>query len=524
MPTEAELKAQHDALTKNIEAMKAQGEANAAQITQALADIKAIKQTNEALNRAAMDSAVGPSHECAFYLDVDDAEKAWAPDCYADTSNGTIRLFGHEVTRDNQSYYVPGLVDDVEARGEGQAELQRALADLQITRDTIRQLKHRGDKSRQVHTPYAEQQVRRALAKMPPNIRKIFADLTNFGADMMPYTVDADYERDLKAQHTLANVITQMSHPGGTLDIPFVSGDLQAFIDKIPTGDDPDQARNSSLGTTDDTIKCVEMACASQVHRNATEQSVVAMLPLLRMEMARAHSFADNNALINGNVSGSEIDTGLANWNVRGRMAVTAADAENQLYAAQGMRAHAFADSKTVDLGSKQTYAGFMEVANLLGIETLVALEGTSRIVFLVSPEFFFTRMFAWTEFQSFNDVGAVASLLTGTIGGPGPSLGLPNQVGYLFGRFPVCLNFCPTADRNASGVYDNLTATKTSMLAVDLARYQRWARNGVRAESDVDIRRNTVTLVSRQGRKIRRSKSSQPSAALGYNLDKTVA
>lgn len=523
MPTEAELKAQHDKLQKTIEDMKSQGQANASQIAQFSEDLKALRQTQEAINRAALDSAVGPSHECAFYLEVSDEEKVWGEDCYASTSNGTIRLRGHEVTRDDQTYWVPGLLDDVEARGEGQAELQRAMADLQITRSVMRQLKHKGQMNRPIHTPYAEQRVKRALAKMPSQIRKIFADLANFGADMMPYTVDADYERDLKAQHTLSNAITQMSHPGGTLDIPFVEGDLQAFIDKIPAGDDPDQARNSSLGTADDTIKCVEMACASQVHRAATEQSVVAMLPLLRAEMARAHAFADDNALINGNVSGSAIDT-IAGWNVRGRMAVTTDNAENQLYAAQGMRAHANADGKEVDLGTKQTYAGFMEVVNELGVESLMSLEGSNRIVFLVSPEFFFTQMYAWSEFQSYNDVGALAALLTGTIGGPGPSLGLPNQVGYLFGRFPVCLAFTITADLNASGTRGGVTTNRTVAIAADLSRYQRWSRNGVRVESEVDIRRNTVTLVSRQGRKIRRSKSNHASAAVGYGLNTVFA
>jgi len=523
MPTEAELKVEHDKLVKNLDAMKAVGTANAGQIAEILEQVKTIGQAQTALNRAGMDSQVGASHECAFYMEVDDAEKVWGEDCYAESSNGTIRLRGHEVTRDDQTYWVPGLLDDVDARGEGQAELQRAMADLQITRDVMRQLKHKGRPERPVHTPVAEQRVKRALSKMPAQIRKIFADLASFGADMMPYTVDADYERDLKAQHTLSNVITQMSHPGGTLDIPFVEGDLQVFIDKIPAGDDPAQARNSSLGTSDDTIKCVEMACASQVHRAATEQSVVAMIPLLRLEMARANGFGSDNAFVNGNVSGAAIDT-IAGWDVRGRMAVTADDAENQLYASQGMRAHAFADGKTTDLALKQSYDGAMEVVNDLGIESLMALDGANRIVILVSPEFFFTQMYKWAEFQSYNDVGALAALLTGTIGGPGPALGLPNQVGYLFGRFPVCLAFALTADLNAAGVYDGVTTTKTGLIAADLGRYQRWAEGGVRVESEVDIRRNTVTLVSRRRSKIRRSNSSKPSAAFGFGLSSTFA
>ena len=54
------------------------------------------------------------------------------------------------------------------------------------------------------------------------------------------------------------------------------------------------------------------------------------------------------------------------------------------------------------------------------------------------------------------------------------------------------------TDDLNASGVYDDTVTTKTVTIAVARGRYDRWIRQNLGIESEIDIRNNTATLVAR--------------------------
>jgi hypothetical protein len=319
----------------------------------------------------------------------------------------------------------------------------------------------------------------------------------------------------------MSSMFDVMDHPGGTLKLPYLSGHLQAFARAVPSSDDPSNDTKSSLGDGEDSVTVGHTAVAAQVDRDAEEDAILAILPMLASDMAGAMAFADDNTNVNGHVAGSQ--DALASWNVRGRLAVMTNNTAHQLRRWEGFRRRAISGSKAATLNSAQTLAGVMSIVNTLGVEQLMDSDGQSKIVILMNPEWFFKKGIQLSDFSTYDKVGAIAAVLSGKIGST-TQFGLPNQVGYLYNRFPVCLCYALTADLNASGVWDNTTTDRTGVLVVDRSTYHQWLRRGATVEQDVEIRNNTVTVVGRKRNTFRakRLASTQAVAAFGYNLTLT--
>jgi hypothetical protein len=445
------------------------------------------------------------------------------PATYLKTDQGALRLQGHQSTRKSAGH-VWGLLDDPNPRDDAQRRLQKAVQDRGLVRRMLAAAQ--GVQVSEVYTPQSDWAVERAMADMPEGIRRIFSASAAIGLEWIPTRTSPELEREVLAQVGFSSIFPVYDHPGGVLQLPYESGFLQAFTHTVPTGDlDPPTGNDArtSIGTGNTTVTPTALAVAAQVDRDAAEDAIIAILPQLYFDMGWAFAFADDNTVINGNVSGAQ-DL-LASWNPRGKFTTIANNTNNQLRRWEGLRKLGLAGgaSSSINLNAAQTTAGLMSMVNLLGIEQLMDSSGGSRVVIGLEPGWFFQKGLFLAEFDAWTDVGALASVLTGALGDSSFQSGpmLPNQVGFIYARFPVCLIYALTRDQNASGVFDNVTTTRNSALAIDRLRYEQWRRQGFFVESDVEIRNNTITVIGRQRNVFRpkRLSSTQFAAAVGYNM-----
>jgi hypothetical protein len=431
---------------------------------------------------------------------------------YVKRDGTSVRLLGHTVKHEGYVGYLPGLLDDPKPANEAHADLQRAWERRSLTRRMLAASQRIAVD--RVHTPTMDFELERAASRCGGIVHKIFADSSAIGAEFMREQVSPAFEREVMAPVGAMSLIEEYNHPGGTLKIPYESGYLQLFKHAIPTTNDPNNDPLSGIGTGSVSVDSVPSVVATQLDRDATEDSIGAIIPSLERNIAEAFAFFDELSLMNGCVD-ADLDD-LDTWDPRGRIA-TKTEATHPLTRWDGMRNKAKDASKTANLASLQTYAGLVSIFNLLGIEQRLRADGSASVAGFINPEWWFLTGLHLDEFKK-RDYVSQTSVETG--GAPGNVRGAL-RVGTLAGLVPMYLSYGLTPDLNASGVYDDTTTTKGLFVVANLDVFQHWVRRGLSVERDVEVRNNTLTLVARKRSVVRTSrlKTGQTAAAVGYGL-----
>lgn len=520
MPTAEEIKAAEtiDEFNRRLSEVEQVGQSTEQGVKALREGFTAVQQSVEAMQRTQSSNREwADDREQRVY--IEDTHKAVAPQAYAEVDGRTVRMCGHLVRKGDHVWREHGLLDDPHPINEAHHALQRAFDNRRLVREVL----HKATGGRSVHTPRMDRAVQRAALGMGGTIAavvgKIFADGANIGAEFMPEAVAPSYEREVLAAPGLISLIEQRDHPGGSLKLPYKSGFLQVHKHNPPSANDPNNDTLTDWGTGEASVEPIDSVIATQLDRNALEDSVIAVLPDLQADMVEAYSWFFDGSLIHGDTLGTQ-DV-IASWDPRGRIATKTANI-HPFTRWDGARKKAIAASADVDLGAAQTYAGLVSVYNALGYSQRMNAHrnpGTPTVAGVLSPEWFFSTGMHLTEFKEYDKIGALTSLVTGSMG-PNPRR-LPYQVGTLMGHVPVVLNDVMTPDLNASGVYDNVTTTKSGFVVLDLTRWQHWVRKGMMVERDVEVRNNTVTIVSRMRGNVRTKRlgSGQTAAAFGYDL-----
>ena len=523
-------------MTRTLEAIKSAASENGGKIANleaAMGDFQVsmrnLQAAQEAYHSARVDSRMGTASELACYLasdsdvvDVNARAYHGTGKAYHANDKGAVQLLSTErsIVHNGKEhrYFSWGLLDDPAPRTPWQRDLQRAVQRRSLVRGFM-------DPERRF-TPRCDSEVVGLLRSGPEQVSRIFADSAGIGAEWIPDRTLPELERDLVAPVNFTGVFPMRDvGPGGTVKLPYKSGYLRVYQHAVPTADNPADDVLSSWTTAERTIDPIPSACSVQFDRDAVEDSIIAVVPEAVADMVQAFRYANDDTWTNGDTAATHQDT-IAAWDPRGRLGGTSGLGGSNDHRRRwlGLRAYCADISQTTDLSGTQTWAGLLSVLTSLGMEHLMGSDGVSRVVVAVSPEYFFKTMLAWDEFETFDKVGVFASLITGMLGNPGATPGglLPNQIGFLAGKFPVVLNYTLAPDMNASGVYDDSTKTKTGLLVFDRLRFQTWRRQGMTVESETRIRNNTVTYVARErivGRHVSAIADNPTDAHYAYNL-----
>jgi hypothetical protein len=505
--------------------VKAQG----GQVTDLAAKIEAVqtaqlqvRQAVEATHRAERERSVqgGTERDLMFYTAKSDAMTSENRKSFQVAGDDAVQMVGdfRKAVSGNEVYrtWHPGLLDDPNPRTTEQLRLQRAVERRSIARSLLERK----------HTPLLDAEVRSAAAACGPVVAKIFADSAGIGAEWVPDTFLPELERDVQAPTGFAALFRQRMVSPGTIKIPSrSSGRLRAYVNGVPTTNNPADALISTWTTSNNSIDTKPLYVAAQVERDFDEDSIIAIMPEIREEMARAFGWAIDDAIINGDTNATHQDA-IATWDGRGELGGTSGlgTTADHRRAWLGLRARA-ADltSMTTDQTAAKTFAGLLVALAKLGPKNLMNSrmgQGGNRVVVAPSWEYFFSTMLSWSEFLTWDKAGPYASALTGSLG-PNQAPLLPGQVGFLSGFLPVCIPAPLTADLASTGLYTG-SGTTTGMLQFDASRFEFVTRMGMRFETATRIENNTVTAVAR-GRYLFRAQDAVASTIkdvhYSYNL-----
>lgn len=349
--------------------------------------------------------------------------------------------------------------------------------------------------------PKTSARLQRHLSMAPAAVKRIFADTSGYGAEMIPDVLSPRLFEALRGRRRLASLIQTMPMPK-ELRLPYKAGGLTPYRKGTVTANDPGQYRSSDVDTEQRSLTATGLAVRAQVDEDAAEDSIVAAMPIFDFELVAAIIDGEEDAIVNGDTSSTHQDT-IADWNPSSRWdsaALGASDDHRRVWI--GFRARGFDVSNTHDHGSTQTFAGFQTLVSKLAAPH--GMEG--ELLALTSYEYAMVKMALFDQVVTVEKYGPQATILTGEV--------------MKIGRVPVITSEFMTSDLAATGLFTDGSAGKSSMVIFNRSRFWMGERRGITVESAKDITRGVFNLVAtKRGLFFQVDSSTHKNVALAYNL-----
>ena len=326
------------------------------------------------------------------------------------------------------------------------------------------------------NTPKSDLKLWKHLQKAPsfmrPAITKAFNDSAGVGAEWIPDQFAANLYFNIEEKSQLPRVVAdnlqKQAVDRQTILIPRLERGGRPFLKGKITTDNPAQYQASTVTTSQKSISIKGLACRYLIDDAAQEDSAIAVVPALQRQISMDLIDAMEDALINGDDSGTHQDD-IANWNIRGRWGTSPSlgGSSDHRRMFKGMRKQAFDRSVTADLGT-------FNFANLLGLKAQMGELAMQDVVLFASPEAVLANLLELTEVKTIDVFGPQATVRTG-------------QIAAIAGM-PIIMSRFLSADLNASGLYDNVTKTKTGILMAHAPSWYIFERRGILVETDRKI------------------------------------
>ncbi len=413
------------------------------------------------------------------------------------TGGGTVRMFGGLEGRTWQN----GLLDDPAPKSDWQARAQEMANEIGWVQRFGRPVSRERLRSFRDH-----------LAAGPAAVAKVFADNSGEGGDWIVTMPTALLQRKAETMRQLEALVPVMEMSDTTMTMPVLSRGVQPFLRSTPASGDLTAAQlpKSVPGTSSQTISAVSLTVNVPVDRDASEDSIVAAIPLMQLLVGEGLRDGTEDAMINGD-TGTHGDTGIANWNPRGRWGILGAGNDHR-YAWKGWRQRAFDIDATYtlaaqDFSASQTVSAYMGArAGLTApLGTSMQSDGVGDLVYITSPEHYLAKVLIDTNLLTVDKYGAAATIVAG-------------EVGRIGGKRLLLSDFVDV-EYNTAGIYDHSTRTKTGMLIVPLGQYLMGRRRGVRIEVELVAREGTVYIVASERKVLHPLALSNVDVIWLYNL-----
>ena len=379
--------------------------------------------------------------------------------------DGSVRMCG-ESTEDTA--FMPGLLDDA-AKSDWQQDVQKAVDEYNLVR-TIR---------RSSEAPKTKARLDELMSRAPSAaIRKAFVDASGSGGDWIPDVMLPQLERNLTMQRRVASIFETVPMADKTVIMPFLTTGFRPYKKAAMAGDDPAQFASSSMSTDSRTITANGFAVRAQVDADASEDSILAALPLIRQELVTAIVDGEEDCIINGDATSTHGDT-ISAWNIRGRWGASGlGGSADHRRAWTGLR-HRAVDVSTHYASASEDLAGILHLRSLMdaphGVDGDLAL--------ITSPEVYLKTMLQLEEVLTLDKWGTNYTALSG-------------QLATLAGM-PVILSEFVAADMTTGGLYTDGTGGKSGVIICNRSRFKLGVRAGAAVEIDKDITRGMYDVVA---------------------------
>ncbi|UCD57334.1 MAG: phage major capsid protein [Candidatus Hydrogenedentota bacterium] len=309
------------------------------------------------------------------------------------------------------------------------------------------------------------------------------------GLEWIPTGFSTELIRKVKLALKVAALHARVAMPTNPFKLPIDGADAVAYLTAESTSDTATKITASTPGTSNVTFDAVKLACRVLVSTELEEDSIVAILPLLRDKIVQALAEAQENATINGDTAGTHQDSDVT----------SASDVRK---AWDGYRKLALSAAK-VDCAT-------FDITNLRAIRAAMGKYGVNpNNLAWIAGITVFNKMLGLDEVVTADKYGPNATILTG-------------ELAKLDG-IPVIVSEFIREDLNASGVYDGTTTDNTVLPLVYRPAFLYGDRRNITLrvshelymETDQDVAIATQRLDFQPVQ----DATSEPIVGLGYNI-----
>ena len=309
------------------------------------------------------------------------------------------------------------------------------------------------------------------------------------GLEWIPTGFSSELVRKVKLALKVAALSGRIAMPTNPFKLPIDGADAVAYLTAESTSDTATKITASTPGTNNVTFDAVKLACRVLVSTELEEDSVVAILPLLRDKIVQALAEAQENATINGDTAGTHMDSD-----------VTASSDVRKAW--DGYRKLALSAAK-IDCST-------FNITNLRAIRTALGKYGVNPCnLAWIAGISVFNKMLGLDEVMTVDKYGPNATILTG-------------ELAKLDG-IPLIVSEFVREDLNASGVYDGTTTDKTILPLVYRPGFLYGDRRNITLKVSQELYMETDQDVAIATQRLDfqpvQDAASEPIVGLGYNI-----
>ena len=323
---------------------------------------------------------------------------------------------------------------------------------------------------------------------------------THIGADYIPLGFSAELIDYVRLQLKVAALHRRINMPTPQYKLPVHGGtDITAYlVGETLTSATPEGRPTASRPTTTSvTLDAKKIGSLVYFSEEITEDSIIPVVPFLKDSMARSMAFAQETAVINGQLTGT-IDSG----DVPG-----SADVRK---AWDGYRYKVQSAAK-VDCSGWTTGGTYAQgAAYLRQMRAKMGKYGVdpNNLAYVTSISGYH-QMLGIAEVLRLNEYGPNATILSGELG--------------KFDNIPIIVSEFVREDTNALGVYDGVTTTKTIIMLVHTPSFLFGDRRAITVKTWDMPQDDSHLLVCHQRLDFKSvyDATTQHIVALGYNLAK---
>ncbi len=389
-----------------------------------------------------------------------------------------------------QSKAGPQAIHKLVSKSDEVKEFQSACDDLHIL-------------STMTNTPIRELQLAREYADCMPLMRKALD--TSAGQPWIPTDMSASMHEKVRLSLKVAALHSRINMPTNPYVLPMEGADGTAYLVAEQGGidDDLDAAKRvpaagslqSSPGFTNLTLTAKKLGARVVTSTELTEESIIPILPYLQRKIALAMAHAQEDAVINGKLTGTHFDADVSS-------------ASDHRKAWNGYRQFA----RNVGTASVNVNATTLDISNIRSLRQKMAIYGLnpSELVFV-------TGGVGYNKFLSLKDGSNPSPLLTVDKYGPGATI-LTGEVGKVDG-IPIILSEFVRENLDNTGVYTGITTTSTLVFLVNREHFLFGDFRAAQLKSRDIIETDQTVLVTLQRLTFRGWFEDQTTVGQLYNL-----
>jgi len=279
---------------------------------------------------------------------------------------------------------------------------------------------------------------------------------TGEGKDWIATGFSPDVIEQVVLMRKVAQLFDRVKMPNNPYIFPVQGGRPTAYLMPENTADTSQTViPATNAATTNVTFTAKKLAALVRVSDELEQDAIVDMIPYVQKMLLMGMTDAEENALINGDTTVTHMDSDTT----------ASTDARK---AFKGLRYYGLNGPAAAKVN-----LGTFNDANVLGV-----LSGMGRYAYNPADVVWITSMNGFNKMRT-----GLANILTWDKLGP-QAVMLSGQLGSYYGS-PVVVSEYVRQDLNATGVFDNVTTTKTTIMAVHKSAFRIGDRQQVQLIQD---------------------------------------